>query len=730
MLNPDLPITKSSEDILNRSTFSNSLAKTLLQYSFSSSLTIGLYGEWGSGKTSLLNMVLETVESTDPNTVILRFNPWLCSNSKQLITQFFKQLSAAIKLKKPKSETAWELIDQYADLFDAANMIPGAGALISAFGKTLAKEAKERTEQESNDLQGKKDKIIAKMREDDIRVIVSIDDIDRLTEEEIISVFQLVKALADFPNTIYILVFDYNVVVRALSKVQHGDGKEYLEKIIQVPFEIPAPCITDIHTALFSKLDVIFRDFPAEKWPKDVWAELFQFGIKKYIKSIRDVIRYTNVFLLKYDLLKDETDPVDLLALTCLQVFEPFIYSNLPGFKEFLCGDDMSNSLSRGKAYEDELKSNVSKLFPLNEKITDQEAANYILSMLFPKVKNVLGISYSYGRSYSHRDFFVRNNVAAPECFDRYFALALEEGAISTSTIQRFIYEDSPQELEKNILAIYQSGKIIRLLDGIEAYANNRSLKISEERATAVITVLVRNWEKFLAPNDASFLSVPFSWRLLFCVDPLLERIDSARRFQYIQEIFNDDFVQPSTLALLLQNFERQLGRFTDDSKPNENAWLSLAEVLQLENIFKSRAINAIDSRSILNSANASSLFWMLQNIDPDMAKSKKASIITDDTSLAKVITACTSRGSTLGKIVVKTRKIDLKHLEEFINLDEAYNRIENFVETDSFTHLTEDEKLNTILFLKTAKQQNKEDSFFGGVPEDALANWLEQIKR
>lgn len=349
--------------------------------------------------------------------------------------------------------------------------------------------------------------------------------------------------------------------------------------------------------------------------------------------------------------------------------------------------------------------------------------------MLFPKVKNVLGISYSYGRNYSHRDFFVRNNVAVPECFDRYFALALEKDAISTSTIQRFIYEDSPQELEKNILEIYQSGKIIRLLDGIEAYANNRSLKISEERATAVITVLVRNWEKFLDPNDASFLSIPFSWRLLFCVDPLLEKIDSGRRFQYIQEIFNDDFVQPSTLTLLLQNFERQLGRFTDDSKPNENALLSLADVLQLESIFKSRAIDAIDSKSVLNSANASSLFWMLQNIDPDMAKSKKASLITDDTSLAKVISACTSRGSTLGKIVVKTRKVDLKYLEEFVNLDEAYNRIEKFVETDSFTHLTEDEKLNTILFLKTAKQQNKEDSSFGGVPEDALADWLEQTK-
>ena len=71
MISPDLPITKFEDDTLNRGSFAQSLAKVLLQYSHSSSFSIGLYGEWGSGKTSLLNMVLGIVEKSDiPPTIL------------------------------------------------------------------------------------------------------------------------------------------------------------------------------------------------------------------------------------------------------------------------------------------------------------------------------------------------------------------------------------------------------------------------------------------------------------------------------------------------------------------------------------------------------------------------------------------------------------------------------------------------------------------------------------
>lgn len=700
MISPDLPITKATEDKLNRVDFAKSLAKTISRYSFPSSFTIGLYGEWGSGKTSLVNMVLEAVEDIDENTIIIRFNPWLCSDPKQLITQFFKQMATAIKLKKPKAEKAWELIDQYADIFDAANLIPGVGSIVAALGKTLAKEANERVEQRMRDLQENKSQIVNRMTEENIKLIVSIDDIDRLSAEEIIAVFQLVKALADFPNTVYILAFDYSVVVRALGEVQHGNGKEYLEKIIQVPFEIPAPSIASVHDALFAKLDSILGDIPEDRWAKTTWAEFFQFGLQKYIKSIRDVIRFTNVFLLKYELLKDETDPVDLLGLTTLQVFEPSLYSKLPNSKDVLCGSDYSHSYEHQKANEEKVKKKISLLIPDDDTVTDAEAANSILGILFPRTRKATGIPYSIGRDYSHRDFMISNNIAAPECFDRYFALALENDAIPTNVIKHLVFEATETELKENIVQLYQEGKIIRLLEEIEAYANRGlSATLPCKRALLIIKALTSKWGSFEV-DDRGLFTVPFAWRLLFCVDPLLNAMDSASRFLCIRSVFEDANVQPSTLALLLHDFETQLGRFSEDASIKDNPLFSLNEVLELERIFKGRAVEALDSGIALKQYQGLNFLWILRQIDAELVANKKRSLISDDLSLAKIISYCTSRGTVTVKTVAKTRNVNRKEIEGFIDIDEAYQRIKKFITTSQFFSLPKDDQMNVMAFI------------------------------
>lgn len=621
MLSPDLPIAKLEEDGLNRGSFAESLAKTLVQYSFPSSLTIGLYGEWGSGKTSLLNMVFENVERIDDGVVVLRFNPWLCSDSKQLVTQFFKQMATAIKLKKRAADKAWELIDQYADILGATSVIPVAGEIV------------------------------------------------------------------------------------------------------------PAPNIDDIHEALFSKLNRILGDIPEEDWDKETWVELFQQGIKNYIRSIRDVIRYTNVFSLKYELLKNETSVVDLLGLTCLQVFEPTVYSKLPSYKDILCGERRSFSHERQKETEEKVERAINRIAPDDGSVTDLEATKNILGTLFPGIKTNMGWSYGVGRGYSHRDSIIRNSIAAPECFDRYFALTLENGAIPTATVRRMVFESSESELAEETMQVYREGKIVRLLEAIEAYAGAGDGRIIDvERTAIIIKVLSCNWSSFEV-EDGGFFTVPFAWRLLYCVDPLLKRMDSKARASLMCSIFENEKVQVSTVALLLQDFENQLGRYAENARESADAVLPLDAVLKLEAIFKERAVKAIDSKVVLRQYHGLRFLWLLEQIAPETAADKKKSMVTDDVSLVKIIDECTSRGSVAVRIVAKTRTVDRDRLSEFVDLGEAYQRVKKFATENQFFDLPRDEQMSAVAFILIVERGPVESSLKDCIAEDAIMKALDQME-
>lgn len=270
------------------------------------------------------------------------------------------------------------------------------------------------------------------------------------------------------------------------------------------------------------------------------------------------------------------------------------------------------------------MKKAVFLILPDDGPITNLEATKHVLGILFPKTKTATGLSYSIGRNYSHRDFVINNNIAAPECFDRYFALTLENDAIPTSSIKHLIYESTENELNDGIMQLYEEGKIIRLLEEIEAFANREhSAVIPADRASLILTVLARNWAAFEV-DDRGRSYVPFAWRLLFCVDPLLKVMDSRCRFSCIHSIFSNEDVQPSTLALLLQDFETQLGRFTKDASSRDDAIFSLEEVSELETIFKSRAVNAIDSGIALEQHQGLGFLWMLGQIDAELVAQKR----------------------------------------------------------------------------------------------------------
>lgn len=183
----DLPIKSANDDKLNRTVFAKNLATALLQFKSKEQFTIGLHGSWGSGKTSTINIMLEEIENQanhlpdKQKPIVIRFDPWLFTNKEQILTQFFTRLSTTLQEKSYSIhlKTAAKNISKYVVLLKYAEAIPEYGKWIK-FGSILIEKIAKADESENIDIKTQKDKIISALENQEQRVIIIIDDIDRL----------------------------------------------------------------------------------------------------------------------------------------------------------------------------------------------------------------------------------------------------------------------------------------------------------------------------------------------------------------------------------------------------------------------------------------------------------------------------------------------------------------------------------------------------------------------
>ena len=218
-------------------------------------------------------------------------------------------------------------LNDYSGAFDALSFIPVVGSGVAAVVLKTIAQAKGADLMERADLDENRRILENALITVDKKIIVVIDDIDRLTNSQIRDIFQLVKQVADFPNVIYVLAMDREVVRSALTEVHNMDGNEYLEKIIQVPLELPELRKSRLHDIFFTKLDQITNNLPDKVvWDKSYWSNVFKNCIEPYINTLRDVNRVINTFQFRYEMLYQETSFEDMVGITALEVLEPELY--------------------------------------------------------------------------------------------------------------------------------------------------------------------------------------------------------------------------------------------------------------------------------------------------------------------------------------------------------------------------------------------------------------------
>lgn len=343
----DQPILDASDDKLDRHPFAQLIANELLTNPDCNSGVVGLTGSWGSGKSSVANLVEK--EIGDKATVV-RFEPWMIGTREALVQEFFITLGKEVfpeqsDQSQADKESQRKKFYRYASrvssvisvgsgalspLIPLLALVSGASESISGLFDSAAggleDMAKELTLQEarkeiSNDLEKIKKPII-----------VVIDDIDRLDKTEVKTIFQLVKACADFPKVKYLLLYDRDQVLHALQD-SVNNPEAFLEKIVNQVFDLPEATTKQREILLNNSIDSLslHDELPSEDATRLYYV--IQDLLLPGLPTIRHIKRFVNTVRALVPGVSDHNlrsfDPADFLVIEYLRQNLPAAYSFL-----------------------------------------------------------------------------------------------------------------------------------------------------------------------------------------------------------------------------------------------------------------------------------------------------------------------------------------------------------------------------------------------------------------
>lgn len=329
-----------------------------------SSFAVALTGEWGTGKTTFLEML--KCELDKAHVPYLAFNPWLSASSDMIIRDYFNTLKG--KLDKLGIHVEREL-DKYVDFLLKYTVSSWKDKVFDVFN----------LDDDSN-LSSLRDEMTSALRNLDNPLFVLIDDVDRLQPKEILDILKLIRNTADFSNIIYIVTFDKEYVVESLKANGVVKADEFLKKIFQVELKFPKYEQYLYNHSLFKEIndhihvsDVRIKD-ALSNLEMSLDRKIF---VGNYLSNFRDVKRFVNDFLLVVDYvanqgLFDDFDIVDLFLIELLNYTNQDLYQNLKeGYRGILNDNngflEYDGNQSK-KSYDAKTEKILQLLFPINPK--------------------------------------------------------------------------------------------------------------------------------------------------------------------------------------------------------------------------------------------------------------------------------------------------------------------------------------------------------------------------
>ena len=553
----DSPIYDQEHDRFSRWGFSDRIAQVISRRSDPSSIVIGLYGIWGDGKTSVLNFIEKSLER-DQNVICIKFNPWRFGTEEELLTGFFFDIAHALDAKLIK--TGDKLKDLIKKVAPSAGAILGSAEAGNAIGSFIS----------GPDINELKKRIESELENAKKRILILIDDVDRLDKTEIHALFRLVKLTADFKYTSYILAFDKNVVSASLqdrySNSAGNAGEAFLEKIIQVPLHLPAVEKRVLREFCFHGVDealdiagIKLNDQQVQEFVRE-----FSNAFDDCLTTPRKAKLYGNILMFSLPILQGEINPVDLMLVEGIRVFCPSLYDVLRNNKSLFSGTFKNSPYSNNDIEKSRLRTLIDDT--LNSCINiNKEGLINLLKNMFPKLQSVYG-NMNYDSDW-HEKWYKAKRVCSENYYSRYFTYSIPANDISDSSIQIIIEQSAlwkkPFELEQNPLNhILTSTSAETLIKKLRYKAG----EIFESTSVALAIAVAQKCDVIPNPEVLYGWSAPFSQAAML-ISQLIQNLDKKQRTNLAKTCIN---IAPS-LAFKIEIF-KWLNR-EDDNKPEKDAF-------------------------------------------------------------------------------------------------------------------------------------------------------------
>ena len=451
----DEPITSSEEDLLNRKIDAYDAAEKLLATKTeNNAFTFGIVAPWGNGKTSFLYMMKEHIEAKNADdVVIMSFHPWKYGKSSNLTYLFFEELSKALA---PYSTIFSRDIIRYARSVSSIE-----NSTMKFLGSILGCLVPQTVEEQYEDLKKK----ISNMQR---KIVVFIDDIDRLGANEIEELFRLVRNTSNLPSMYFVMAYDKKYVVDTLKNMFPSHSLSYTEKILQEEFFLPIIKGNELKAVLREKLSAFLDSEEMEQVDKLLNRELFNsIDVFDYLGNIRDIKRLANALQLHLIKLHGEIDICDYIILEILRQQYPFVLALIIDRKNdiLLLNNSGKYVCFNGENGPEEKNEILAKMYPFKgfnilEYIKENSEALSVPKAKIDSLKKLLDALWGEYRTHSSK------GINVPEYTQRYFYSSILDSEVSDVEFEEKWL--SPFEEMKPTLKEWMVNKSYSLVKNVE----------------------------------------------------------------------------------------------------------------------------------------------------------------------------------------------------------------------------------------------------------------------